>query len=87
MTAQAKGFLPQAKLASGSPIGRHGLNTVQLVILCAASALHKNYWKKQYFLVGMPVLKPVLLHLQKSHSSFKGNAVFLLSAKPPVVYS
>lgn len=35
----------------------------------------------------MPVLKPVLLHLQKSHSSFKGNAVFLLSAKPLVVYS
>lgn len=30
----------------------------------------------------MPVLKPVLVHLQKPHSPSIGNAVFLLSAKP-----
>lgn len=84
MTAEAKSYLPQAMLASGSPTDRHGQNKGQLVILSAASALHKNYWIKQHFLVGVPVLKPVLFHMQKPHSSFKGNAVFLLSAKPLV---
>lgn len=80
MTAQAKRYLTQAMLVSGSPIDRHGQNKGQLVILFAASALHKKYWVKQYFLEGMPVLKPVLLHLQKPHFPFKGNATFLLLA-------
>lgn len=85
MTAEAKSYLPQAMHASGSPTDRHGQNMGQFVILSTASALHKNYWIKQHFLVGMPVLKPVLLHFQKPHSPFKDNAVFLLSAKPLVV--
>lgn len=49
MTAEAKSYLPQAMLASGSPTDKYSQNKGQLVIVSAASVLHKKLLDKTVF--------------------------------------